>query len=330
MAVGNKSSGVPMPGIDKPTGRVVALTVLVVLAAAALRGYLPGGERAPREQPTSNPATLIAVVALLSASIVIIAIAILTSAREPRMAADTIGDLPEGLRGRRGRLGWRFLLIGLGAILVWLLIIVLLARLGAPHGLDQPAAGTGSSTAPRSTDTPPPSPSPPPSPAPPDAGGNMFGYLAATTVILLLLLAAGTVVAARRQRRIAKPSVLADDGSAPPTSTAGSDSLARAAELGLAEIGDLSREPREAIIACYAAMERGLARAPGAVPLDSDTPSEVLARAVEHRALQANTATELVDLFTEARFSSHVMNEGHREVAVRVLRLVLDELRSVA
>lgn len=91
---------------------------------------------------------------------------------------------------------------------------------------------------------------------------------------------------------------------------------------------DLSREPREAIIACYAAMERELAHVPGAAPQDFDTPSEVLARAVEHHVLHADNAVELVNLFTEARFSPHVMNEGHRDEAVRVLRLVLDELRS--
>jgi hypothetical protein len=93
---------------------------------------------------------------------------------------------------------------------------------------------------------------------------------------------------------------------------------------------DLSREPREAIIACYAAMEEALANAPGAMPQDSDTPSEVLARAVEHDAIHPGTATDLVELFAEARFSQHVMNEGHREIAVRALELVLAELRSAA
>jgi hypothetical protein len=91
---------------------------------------------------------------------------------------------------------------------------------------------------------------------------------------------------------------------------------------------DMSREPREAIIACYAAMERELANVPGAAPQEFDTPTEVLVRAVEHHALHADTAVQLVNLFEEARFSPHVMNEGHREVAVNVLRLVLDELRS--
>ena len=50
----------------------------------------------------------------------------------------------------------------------------------------------------------------------------------------------------------------------------------------------------------------------------------------QHHAIHAGTATDLVELFAEARFSPHVMNEGHRETAVRALELVLAELRSVA
>jgi hypothetical protein len=118
----------------------------------------------------------------------------------------------------------------------------------------------------------------------------------------------------------------ADDDDDVTASPAGGDSLARAAEVGLAEIGDLTREPREAIIACYAAMEQELTRVPGAVPQDCDTPSEVLARAVDNRALRADSATELVELFEEARFSPHVMTEAHRDAAVRVLERVLAEL----
>ena len=91
-----------------------------------------------------------------------------------------------------------------------------------------------------------------------------------------------------------------------------------------------SREPRKAIIACYAAMERELSLLPDAAPRDFDTASEVLARAVDHHALAPDSATQLVDLFDEARFSPHVMNEGHRDAAVAVLTQVLDELRSHA
>jgi hypothetical protein len=153
--------------------------------------------------------------------------------------------------------------------------------------------------------------------------------LAGATMLLMLLTFVAAVIAGRRQRRRAAPVAPPDEYRPAPTKPA-SGSLARAAEVGLAEAADLSREPREAIIACYAAMERQLENSPDIVPRESDTPTEVLARAVEHRALRADSATELVELFEEARFSPHVMTEAHRETAVRVLRLVLDELRSVA
>jgi hypothetical protein len=76
-------------------------------------------------------------------------------------------------------------------------------------------------------------------------------------------------------------------------------------------------------------MERELAHVPGAVPQDFDTPTEVLARAVENHALHVDNASELVNLFEEARFSPHVMSEAHRMSALHVLQLVLAELRSL-
>jgi spore germination protein GerM len=148
-------------------------------------------------------------------------------------------------------------------------------------------------------------------------------------MMLMMLVFVGAAIVGRRQRRHAAPVASSSDEYRPATAASGADPFARAAEVGLAEIEDLSREPREAIIACYAAMERELENSPEVIPRESDTPSEVLARAVEHHALGADTATGLVDLFEEARFSSHVMTEEHRETAVRVLTLVLAELRSV-
>ena len=82
---------------------------------------------------------------------------------------------------------------------------------------------------------------------------------------------------------------------------------------GPAEVGDLSREPQEAIIACYAAAWSRPGQRSRCGAAESDTSSEVLARAVEHDAIHAASAGELVTLFAEARFSTHVMNEGHRE-----------------
>jgi hypothetical protein len=324
-----------MPGIDKSTGRVVAVLALLVLAAVALHGYLPGAQRPVHGQPPHNPAAQIVVIAMLGGSLGIVAIAVIVRVKDPRVvsASSASADSTSG----RSRDGWgrptrRALLITLGVIVAWLLILSLLALIFLllvphvpQHGFGQGPSGTGSSTAPPGTSTRPP----PREPG--DSGGNALGYfIGAGAVIFLLMLAAGTLVVSRRRRRVAQTGAIGDDHSEPASAAAGSGSLAWAAERGLAEIEDVSREPRKAIIACYVAMEHALANSPGTVPQDFDTPSEVLSRAVEHHAVHTDSATQLVELFAEARFSAHVMNEKHRDVAVHALQLVLAELRSAA
>ena len=314
-----------MPGIDKPTGRVVALIVLLIVVAAALRGYLPAHDRAPHIESGSNRAALIFVVAALGMALALLAIAVIARLRDPRMVAPGIGDLSEMLGTGKGRPSWRVLLIGLGVIVAWLLITMLLARLLVPHGLTTSAPTPDMSAQPPSHGAAPA----PQQQHPQNNTGDMFGILLASAVPMLLIIVAGTVIMSRRRGRAAASGTMADDYIESPAAATRSESLVRAAERGLAEMADVSREPREAIIACYAAMERELANVPGAVPQDFDTPTEVLARAVERQALQADNAVQLVNLFEEARFSPHVMNEGHREVAAQVLRLVLVELRSL-
>lgn len=311
--------------LGKPTGRVVAVIVLLILAAAALRGYFPTHDPTSRPEPGGGRAALMFVIAALSATLTLMAIAVIARLRDPRQVAPSAGDLSDMLGRDTRRPSWRVVLIGLAVIVVWILLATLLSQLLFPHDID--TAIQDSSTPPRAPDAT----ASPPKRQPQNNNGDMLSILLASTVPLILIIFAGSIVAARRRWRPPAPGVVDEyvETPAPPTR---SESLARAAEVGLAEIGDLSREPREAIIACYAAMEHELANVPGAVPQDFDTPTEVLARAVERHALHADNAVQLVSLFAEARFSPHVMNEGHREEAVRILQLVLDELshRSVA
>lgn len=317
-----------MPGMDKPTGRVVALLVLLFVVAAALRGYLPARHDAMRSE-SGGRAALTFVVAILAVTLALIAVAVVARLRDPRAPAPSAGGLSEMLGTGKGRPSWRVLLIGAAVIAAWLLIVLLLTRFSG-HGVapapSPPDGGAAASTHPPAQ--PPPQQHPH---RPRDGSQSLLGILLACTVAMLVMFVAGTVASARRRWRPAAP-VIADEPAESPAPAPRSESLARAAERGLAEMTDLSREPREAIIACYAAMERELAQVPGAVPQEFDTPTEVLARAVEHHALHADNAGQLVNLFVEARFSPHVMNEGHRDIAVGVLRLVLDELgsRSVA
>jgi uncharacterized protein DUF4129 len=321
--------GVPMAGIDKSTARAIAVLALVFVAAWGLHGYLPGSEHAAdRQRPASSPVALVVDVALLSISVAIIGFAIVVRMRNRAARRAGVGELPERW-GAMGRPTWRFSLIALAIAIAWLLLVSLLMHLGGGVQGDRPPAGA-STVADRGA--PPTTANPPPrQPDSPDQRGtNTVGYLVPPMLILMAFVAVGTAVASRRQRRTASYADGEVDLLDAPSRPRAAESLARAAELGLAEMGDLSREPREAIIACYAAMERELTHVPGAVPLDCDTPAEVLARAVDHLALRADRATQLVELFEEARFSPHVMNEGHRDTAVEALRLVLADLRSLA
>jgi Domain of unknown function (DUF4129) len=307
--------------MDKATGRVVAVIVLVIATAASLRGYLPGVERAGQQGPAQSGLSLLYVAALLIVSLVIVAVALISRLRDPRRVASSASPLSDRLSPGRGRPAWRVLLIGAAVLVAWLLSVWLLSQFVGPHGIDQPQSA-------------PPSAVPAPAnnvPRPPGsritgADRDVLRYLIASTVALLVMIVAAAMVA--RRRRIVGPSSSAPSPIIEPISAAAATSLVRAAESGLAAIEDPNHEPRQAIIACYAAMERELRRFPGAVPQDFDTPSEVLARAVEHHALHVDNAVELVNLFEEARFSPHVMTETHRSRALRVLQLVLAEMRS--
>lgn len=324
-----------MSGVDKATGRVVTLVVLLVVAVVALRGYVPGSERAPRAHTLGDTAAFIVIVALLGVSVTVVVIAVGARVRNRRAVMAPIAGRADW--SRRGGVGrpkfrrpkWRRLLIGLGLIvacgLVFLSLAVLLTQLVGQLGIDQPSLQPPSSTPTAGSGTAPPGQHP----ASP-AGGSLLGYLYATMALFLAVLAAGTIAVSRRGRNAAEPPAVSLEDREAVTPENRPESLARAAQLGLAEIGDPTREPREAIIACYAAMERELTSVPRAAPQDFDTASEVLTRAVDHAALRPDSAAQLVKLFTEARFSVHVMNEGHRDEAVRALRQVLAELRSAA
>jgi hypothetical protein len=93
------------------------------------------------------------------------------------------------------------------------------------------------------------------------------------------------------------------------------DSLAAASEALTA-----GGEPRAAIIACYAAMERGFAAAgPVAAPAVADTPAEVLARATRAGLVRAEPAEALTGLFRRARYSTQSMTSDDATAAAGAL-----------
>jgi hypothetical protein len=86
-------------------------------------------------------------------------------------------------------------------------------------------------------------------------------------------------------------------------------------------------EPRAAIIACYAAMERGFAAA-GSAPAAADTPAEVLARATRAGLVRAGPAETLTGLFRRARYSTQPMTSTDSRVAADALTELRADLTS--
>ena len=133
--------------------------------------------------------------------------------------------------------------------------------------------------------------------------------------LLVLALAAAVAISiwwSVRQRRPALPGRITED--------VDTEELLDVLESGRAALAELD-DARAAIIACYLAMERSLADR-GAVRDASDTPDELLARAVAAGVVRGAAAQRLTALFYEARFSSHPLGPGQRDAA----KTALDEL----
>lgn len=85
-------------------------------------------------------------------------------------------------------------------------------------------------------------------------------------------------------------------------------------------------DPRRAIIAAYARLERVLA-ANGVPRGAAETPDEYLPRVLAGLELDARAVERLTALFTRAKFSQHDVDTAMKEEAIGALEQVRDELR---
>jgi Domain of unknown function (DUF4129) len=86
-------------------------------------------------------------------------------------------------------------------------------------------------------------------------------------------------------------------------------------------------DPRKAVIAAYARLERVLG-AHRLERLESETPNEYLTRILEDLDVERGSVRRLTDLFTEAKFSHHTVDAAMKEEAIEALTTVRDELRA--
>jgi Domain of unknown function (DUF4129) len=85
------------------------------------------------------------------------------------------------------------------------------------------------------------------------------------------------------------------------------------------------RDPRKAILRAYARMEQAF-RNIEIVRARDETASEFLGRAMRRLRVSADAAAALTERFEEARFSTHMVTEGDRALALASLHRVEQEL----
>jgi Domain of unknown function (DUF4129) len=140
------------------------------------------------------------------------------------------------------------------------------------------------------------------------SGSSVLWPLLAGALLAIAAAAAAAALAWRSRRRDRR-------GATDPAARAGSLAAGLAAGRDALLSG---REPRAAIIACYAAMERGFAAA-GSAPEAADTPAEVLTRAGAAGLVRSDSAEELTGLFRRARYSSQPVTSADSDAAASAL-----------
>ena len=209
-------------------------------------------------------------------------------------------------------------LVTFAAVFLVALLFLILARFVASGGDIGRFATNRSSGGPSST--PPPSgnasnltlPIGIPPVAPGIPGWIVYAGLIAAAAVAALVLLPRWVEAARERAAVAAP--------APPPAA---DATLREA---LATLEDTTeRDPRAKIVRLYGQL---LSRvAPRIAPVEPMTAREIELECVRQLHMSAATSAELRELFEEARYSTHPMDEGIVARARRLLTRGLDEAR---
>ena len=281
----------PRPGRTDRTAtwRVAAVAILLALTAAGLRSR-GTFSHAPDRALAGASGAVVATALTVTEGVALVAFVLVLAMARPRRKPKADDDEPPRLPFP----WWAKTLAVLAAVAVMVTpFAVLLTRKTRPRtAAPQARAGVlaGGGAPPR---------------LPATAHGSPWPLLAGMLIALALLLA--LTAWSRRTRRRA---------TGPPRDQ-GRLALGQSLATGRAALAG-PRDPRAAIIACYAAMERGFAAA-GSAPAAADTPAEVLARATGAGLVRSGSAARMAGLFRRARYSSEPMTSADSAAAASAL-----------
>jgi multisubunit Na+/H+ antiporter MnhB subunit len=289
-----------MSAVSRSRGawRVAAVAVLLAVTVIGLRAHGAFSRTPNSAAAGASGAVLVTVLAAGEGIAVIAFIVVLAMARPQRQKKEDEDDLPPP------PFPWWAKVLGVLVALAALItpFAVLFTRKAAkkppipvPARPVVPLSGSGKLTA----------------PGPGSIWPLIAGMVIAIAVVLTL-----TILSRRRRARDRRPNRVSRVAALAEGLAAGSEAL------------KASTEPRAAIIACYAAMERGFAAA-GSAPAVADTPAEVLTRATQAGLVRSTSAEALTGLFRRARYSAEPMTSADSDAAASALTQMRADLENL-
>jgi hypothetical protein len=110
---------------------------------------------------------------------------------------------------------------------------------------------------------------------------------------------------------------------AAPGPNASAEEVVAALDAGLIDLSDVDRDPRRAVIACWLRLEQAAAAA-GTPRHVADTPTDLVSRLLRAHHVSADVLAGFADVYREARYATHTVDERMREQA----RAALERLRA--
>ena len=111
-----------------------------------------------------------------------------------------------------------------------------------------------------------------------------------------------------------------------PTQTA--EEVVAALDAGLVDLSDSDADPRKAVIACWVRLEQAAAAA-GVERRPGDTPTELVTRLLgADRPVSADVLAAFAEVYREARYATHTVDERMRTQARSALQRLRTELTS--
>ncbi|HEY6597144.1 MAG TPA: DUF4129 domain-containing protein [Asanoa sp.] len=158
-----------------------------------------------------------------------------------------------------------------------------------------------------------------------------IGPLAAGLCVAVVLVVVG-IVLYRLLRDVILPNrhrTIEYDAEPVPPPVRAAEEVVAALDAGLIDLSDADSDPRRAVIACWLRLEQAAAAA-GTPKRIGDSPTDLVGRLLGAHEVSADVLAALADVYREARYATHAVDDRMRAQARSALQRIRAELTAGA